>query len=79
MPLRSDTRRARDRLQSAAPISDDASLRKLDEEVAECVRETKRRDTRGPDEVASKVVDALARNYFEHTHRKQGRVLRRSR
>jgi hypothetical protein len=64
----------RERLQSSAPIFDDASLLKLDEEVAEYVREAKRRDALGPDELVSTVVDAVARNYFRYILRKQARV-----
>jgi len=74
MPSRNETKRARDRLQSATPICDDPSLQKLDEEVAEYVRDAKRRDTLAPDEVVSTVVDAVARNYFQHMLRKQARV-----
>ena len=74
MPSRNETKRARDRLQSATPICDDPSLLKLDEEVAEYVREAKRRDTLGPDELVSTVVDAVARSYFQHMLRKQARV-----
>jgi hypothetical protein len=55
----------------AAPISDDASLLKLEEYVAECVREAKRRDVQQPDELISMVVDAVARDYFQHVFRKQ--------
>jgi hypothetical protein len=82
MPSRNETRRARDRLQSATPICDDPSLQQLDEEVAEYVREAKRRDTLGPDEVVSTVLAAVARNYFQHMIRKQARgapVQRRTR
>jgi hypothetical protein len=64
----------RERLQSATPICDGASLQKLDEEVAEYLREAKRRDALGPDELVSTVVDAVARNYFRHILRKQARV-----
>jgi hypothetical protein len=74
MPSRSESKRARERLQSATPSCDDASLLKLDEEVAEYVREAKRRDGLGPDELVSTVVDAVARNYFLHILRKQARV-----
>jgi hypothetical protein len=74
MPSRSESMRARERLQSATPSCDDASLLKLDEEVAEYVREAKRRDALGPDELVSTVVDAVARNYFLHMLRKQARV-----
>ena len=66
--------RARDRLQSATPICDDASLLKLDEEVAEYVREAKRGDDLRPDELVSTVVDRVARSYFTYIVRKQVRV-----
>jgi hypothetical protein len=66
--------RARDRLQSATPICDDASLLKLDREVAECVREAKRSDHLRPDELVSTVVDGVARSYFRYILRKQARV-----
>jgi len=72
MPLRRESTRARERLQSATPICDDASLLKLGEEVAEYMREAKRRV--GPDELVSTVVDAVARNYFRHILLKQTRV-----
>jgi hypothetical protein len=49
-------------------------LLKLDQEVAEYVREAKRRDALGPDELVSTVVDAVARGYFRHILRKQARV-----
>ena len=74
MPSRRESTRARERLQSATPICDDASLLKLEEEVAEYLRKAKRRDALGPDEQVSTVVDAVARNYFRHIIRKQARV-----
>jgi hypothetical protein len=74
VPSRRESTRDRERLQSAAPICDDASLLKLDEEVAEYVREAKRRDALGPDELVLAVVDAVARNYFRRILRKQARV-----
>jgi hypothetical protein len=74
MPSRNETMRASERLQSATPICDDASLFELDEKVAEYVREAKRRDALEPDELVSTVVDAVARNYFRHMLRKQARV-----
>jgi hypothetical protein len=74
MPSNRESTRARERLQLAAPICDDASLLKLDEEIAEYVREAKRRDAVGPDELVSTVVDAVARNYFRHILRKRARV-----
>jgi hypothetical protein len=74
MPSTKDSMRAGEPLQSATPIRDDASLLKLEEEVAEYVREAKRRDAIEPDELISTVVDAVARNYFRHVLRKQARV-----
>ena len=74
MPSRSEIMRARDRLQSATPICDDASLLKLDEEVAECLREAKRDDHSRPDELVSTVVDGVARSYFSYILQKQARV-----
>ena len=66
--------RARDRFQSATPICDDASLLKLDEEVAEYVREAKRVNHLRPDGLVSTVVDGVARSYFSYMLRKQARV-----
>jgi hypothetical protein len=74
MPTRRESTRARDRLQLATPISDDASLSKLEKEVAETLREAKRRDLSGPDEPVSPLIDAVARNYFRHILRKQARL-----
>ncbi len=71
MPSRNELMRARERLQSAIPICDDASLLKLDEEVAEYVREAKRREA---DELVSTLADTVARNYFRHVIRKQARM-----
>ena len=74
MSSRNESMRARERLESATPISNDANLPKLDEEVAEYVREAKRRDALGSDELVSTVMDEVARNYFRHILRKQARV-----
>lgn len=73
MPSRKESLRARERLQSATPISDDESLKKVEEEAARCVREAKRRDATEADELVSTVVEAVARNYFQHALRKQRR------
>jgi hypothetical protein len=54
----------------ATPIDDDASLLKLEKEVAEYLREAKRRDASGPDELVSTIVHAVARNYFRHILKK---------
>ena len=72
MSSRNESMRARERLESATPISNDANLPKLDEEVAEYVREAKRR--KGPDELVSTMVDGVARSYFRYILRKQARV-----
>jgi hypothetical protein len=74
MASRNESVRAREQLQSATPISDDATLRKMEQEAAQFVREARRRYTAEPDELISTVVDALARNYFRHTLRKQRRA-----
>ena len=68
------TKRAFERLRLATPICDDASLVKLEEDVAEYLREAKRRDALGPDELISTVVDRVARKYFWHILLKQARV-----
>ena len=74
MPSQNEIMRARDRLQSATPICDDASLLKLNEEVAEYVREAKRDDHLRPDELVSTVVDGVARSYFSYMLRRQARL-----
>jgi hypothetical protein len=74
MPSRHESMRARERLQLATPICDDASLLKLEKEVAECLREAKCRDPSGPNELVSTILDTVARNYFQHMLRKQARV-----
>ena len=74
MPSRRESERARERLRLATPICDDASLVKLEADVAEYLREANRRDALQPDEIFSTVVDAVARSYFRHIQRKQARV-----
>jgi hypothetical protein len=74
MPSRRELTRARERLQSATPICDDASLVKLEKDVAEYLREAERRDARQPAELFSTAVDSVARSYFKHILRKQARV-----
>jgi hypothetical protein len=74
MTSRNESMHARERLQLATPICDDASLLKLEEEVAECLREAKCRDDSGPDELISTILDAVAQKYFRHMLRKQARV-----
>ena len=60
---------ARVRLQQEAPITDDASLLLMQEEAAAIVREAKRRDPSGTDELVSTVLDEVARSYFRHALR----------
>jgi hypothetical protein len=66
--------RAFERLRLATPICDDASLVKLEKDVAEYLREVKRRDASGPDELISTVVERVAREYFRHIVLKQARA-----
>jgi len=73
MSSQKETTRARERLQSATPISDDASLLKLEEQAAQYVREAKRRDATEAHELVSTVVEAVARDYFRHALRKKRR------
>ncbi len=75
MPSRNKAMRAHEQLQSAAPISDDASLVKLKKDVAELLREAKRQDPIATDELVSTLVDEAARNYFRHVFRTQARVM----
>jgi len=72
MPSGKESTRARERLELTTPICDDANLVKLESEVAEYVRGAKRRDA--PESNKMTMVDAVARNYFRHIHRKQARV-----
>jgi hypothetical protein len=74
MRSRNETMRAFERLRSATPICGDASLVKLEEDVAEYLREAKRRDALGPDELISTVLDRVARKYFRHILLKQAGV-----
>ena len=76
MASRKETTRARERLQSATPISDDASLLQLEEQAAQYISEARRRDATEADELVSTVVEAVARNYFRHALRKQRRAQR---
>ena len=71
MPSRNESTRAIARLQLETPISDDASLLKLQEQAADYVREAKRRAPSEPDELVSSVLDAVARDYFRHAVKKQ--------
>ena len=73
MPSRSETARARARLEAETPISNDMDLIKLQEQAEEYVQEAKRRAPSGPNELISTVVDAVARNYVAHIVQKQKR------
>ena len=64
MPSRNESERARARLQLETPISDEMNLLKLQEQVADCVREAKRRDPSEPDELVSRGIKTVARDYF---------------
>jgi hypothetical protein len=66
--------RAQVRLQQETPITDDASLLPLQEEAAAIVREAKRRDPSGTDELVSTVLDEVARSYFRHALRHRSAV-----
>jgi hypothetical protein len=78
MPSRNESTRAIARLQLETPISDDASLLKLQEQAVEHVREARRRAPTEPDELVSSVVDAVARDYFRHATEKQRKRVRRA-
>jgi hypothetical protein len=71
MPSRKVCERARARLQRETPVSDNASLLVLQQQAADYVRESKRRDASEPDELITSVVDAVARDYFRHVLKKQ--------
>jgi hypothetical protein len=73
MPSGRETARARARLEAETPISNDLDLIKLQKQAEEYLREAKRRDPLGPNELISSVVDAVARNYAAHTIKKQQR------
>jgi hypothetical protein len=64
---RNETMRALERLRLATPICDDASLAKLEEDVADYLREAKRCDASGPDDLISTVLQKVARKYFRQS------------
>jgi hypothetical protein len=78
MPSRNGSTRAQAhiRLQLEAPIPDDANLLKLQDQAADCIREARLRDSSENNELISTVLDAVARNYFEHAIGKQRRRAR---
>ena len=77
MPSRNEGAHARARIKLEAPVSDEASLLKLQDQAAEYVREAKRRSASEPDELLSTVIDAVARDYFRHALRKHRRDVSR--
>jgi hypothetical protein len=59
------TCRARARLElKSMPVSDDASLSKLQEQAEGYLREAKLRDPSDSDQLISTVIDRVARKYF---------------
>lgn len=74
MPSRNDILRAREQLESAAPICDEDSLMKLQEDVAELIREATLNDASKADQLPSNIIDEVARKYFEHILRQQARI-----
>jgi hypothetical protein len=66
MPSRNESTRAIARLQLEAPISDDPSLLRLQQQAEDYVSEAKRRTPSEPGELVSSVVDAIARDYFRY-------------
>ena len=72
MPYRNEVRLARLRLEKTS-LSDDADLVKLQKEAADYIREAKCLDRSGPDDGVSNVLDAVARDYFQHIVRKRRR------
>jgi hypothetical protein len=77
MPSRNESPSAHGRLQLETPISDDADLLNLQEQVEDFVREAKRRDPSEPNELLSTVLDIVARDCFRHAILKQRRRARR--
>jgi hypothetical protein len=61
MPLPNKRERSRARLQCDAPVLDEANLFLLQEQAADYMRESKRRDVSESDELALKVLRAVAR------------------
>jgi hypothetical protein len=73
MPSRNEAARARARVELETPASDEATLLRLQGQAAVYVREAKRPDASGPDELLSTVIDAVARDYARHILRKNRR------
>ena len=77
MPAPNAKARALARLQLETPISDDASLRELQEQAADALRKARRLHPSEPEELVCSVLDAVARDYFRHALRKRRRGVRR--
>ena len=76
MPSPNAKTRALARLQLETPISDDASLHRLEAQAADTIREAKRLHPSEPEELICSVLDAVARDYFRHAVRKRSRIRR---
>jgi hypothetical protein len=76
MPSPNARTRALARLQLETPVSDDASLQQLQEQVADTIREAERLHPSEPEELVCSVLDAVARDYFRHAVRKRLRARR---
>jgi hypothetical protein len=76
MPSPNARTRALARLQLETPISDDASLHRLEEQAAATIREARRLHPSEPEELVCSVLDAVARDYFRHAVRKRLRARR---
>jgi hypothetical protein len=74
-PTQSASRaRARERARNdlaSMPVSDDENLLKLQDQAEEYLREAKRRNPSGSDELISTIIDAVSRKYFHHAVRKR--------
>ena len=76
MPARNEAARARARLELETPISADADLLKLQEQVTGLVREATHRGSSGDDKLVSMVMDAVASFYLRHAILKKRRRAR---
>jgi hypothetical protein len=76
MPPPNAKTRALARLQLETPISDDASLHRLEAQAADTIREAKRLHPSEPEQLICSVLDAVARDYFRHAVRKRSRARR---
>jgi hypothetical protein len=76
MPAPNAKTRALARLQLETPVSDDASLQHLQQQVADTIREAERLHPSEPEALVCSVLDAVARDYFRHAVRKRARARR---